>query len=271
MNTRTGQRRHSREVTGWTPGEKSLIATTAGHAPPVHTTQPWVLEFRDPHRISLYERLDLVLSRHDPLGRDRLISCGMALEHVRLAVRVLGWSADLTLFPDAARPDEVGRLTSAGRAKPSDVELARFAALAGREGHREPFAARTTDDEDRALLTAHSTTGAGLRPVRGADELTALARLLHHNALVLTDDPTDQRELLVVETPDDGPHDHVRAGLAAARTWFAATAAGLAASVLTLPFHLPEVRAGLVEILSLNGFPQLLLRIDDPIGQREER
>jgi hypothetical protein len=196
----------------------------------------------------------------------------MALEHVRLAVRALGWSADLTLFPDAARPDEVGRLTSAGRAEPSDVELARFDALAGRQGHRKPFAARTTDDEDRALLTAHSTAGVGLRPVRGTDELTALAKLSHHNALVLRDDHADQRGLLVVvETPDDGPHDHVRAGLAAAQTWLAATAAGLTASVLTLPFHLPGVRAGLVETLSLNGFPQLLLRFGHPIDQREER
>jgi len=323
VNTRTTQHRHGREVSGWTPGEKNLIATAAAHAPSVHNTQPWVLEFHDPHQVSLYERLDRALPRHDPLGRDRLISCGVALEHVRLAVRALGWSADLMVFPDTTRPDEVGRLTAAGRAGPSDVEFARFAAIAGRRSHRKPFAARTTDDESRAVLAAHSTSGVGVRPLRGTGELAALAKLLQHTALVLRDDHAYQRELscwtapvrdplpgagvsaairrtaslpwaglvrrttaipdiatltdrlrgellVVVETPDDGPHDHVRAGLAAAEIWLAATAVGLAASVLTQPFHLSEVRAGLVESLSLNGFPQVLLRFGHPTDQREE-
>lgn len=311
-------------MTGWTPGEKNLIATAAAHAPSVHNTQPWVLEFHDSHQVSLHERIDRALPRHDPLGRDRLISCGAALEHVRLAMRALGWTADLALFPDAERSDEVGRLTATGRAEPSEVELARFGALAGRRSHRKPFAARTTDDESRALLTAHSAAGVGLRPVRGGDELAVLAKLLHHTALVLRADHAYQRELscwtapvrdplpgegvsaatrrpatlpwaglvrrttavpdvatltdrlrgellVVVETPDDGPHDHVRAGVAAAQIWLAAAAAGLVGSVLTQPFQLSEVRAGLVESLSLNGFPQLLLRFGHPTDQREER
>ena len=279
-------------MTGWTPGEKNLIAAAAGHAPSAHDTRPWVLEFHDSRQVSLYERLDRALPRHDPLGRARLISCGAALEHVRLAVRALGWSADLGLFPDAARPDEVGRLTAAERAEPSDVELAWFAAL--RHGHCGPFAAKATDDESRALLAAHSTAGVGLRPVHDVGELAVLAELLHHTALVLRDDHAYQRELswwtatavpdvptltdrlrgellVVVETLDDGPHDHVRAGLAAARIRLAAAAAGLAASLLTQPFHLSEVRAGLVDSLSLNGFPQVLLRFGCPQHQREER
>jgi hypothetical protein len=41
-------------------------------------------------------------------------------------------------------------------------------------------------------------------------------------------------------------------------------------SLLTQLFHLPEVRAGLVESLSMNGFPQLPLRSGCPIDQREE-
>ena len=34
--------------------------------------------------------------------------------------------------------------------------------------------------------------------------------------------------------------------------------------VVTQPFQVPEVLAGLVEALSLNGFPQLLLRLGHP-------
>jgi len=315
-------------VTGWTLGEKNLIATAAARAPSVHNTEPWVLEFGNdelhPHQVSLYERLDRALPRHDPLGRDRLISCGAALAHVRLAIRVLGWTSDLALFPDPARPDEVAMVTATGRAAPSEAELGCFDAHTGRRSHRKPFAARPTDDETRALLAAQNVAGVGLRPVRGRDELAALAKLLHHTALVLRADHAYQRELsawtapvrdplpgegvsaatrrattlpwaglvrrttavpdiatladrlrgellVVVETPDDGPLDQVRAGMAAETVWLAATGAGLAGSVLTQPFHLSEVRAGLVESLSLNGFPQLLLRFGHPTGYREER
>lgn len=305
-------------MTSWTAGEKHLVAAAATRAPSVHNTAPWVLEFRDDgQQVSLYERLDRALPRHDPLGRDRLISCGAALEHVRLAMRVLGWTPELALFPNPARPDEVARVTVTGRRAPSEAERTGYAAITGRCSHRKPFAARPTDDEVRGLLGAHSVTGVGLRPVTGGDEPVVLAKLLHHTALVLRADHAYQRELsvwtapvrdplagagvsaatrrvttlpwaglvrrttavpdiatladrlrgellVVVETLDDGPHDQVRAGMAAEAVWLTATDAGLAGSVLTQPFQLAEVRAGLVESLSLNGFPQLLLRFGHP-------
>jgi hypothetical protein len=64
-------------MTGWTAGEKHLTTAAAVLAPSVHNTRPWVLEFHDDH-VSLCERLDRALPRHDPLGRDQLISCGTA-------------------------------------------------------------------------------------------------------------------------------------------------------------------------------------------------
>jgi hypothetical protein len=70
--------------------------------------------------------------------------------------------------------------------------------------------------------------------------------------------------LLVLLTPDDGPLDHVRAGMAAQVTWLAATAAGLVGSILTQPLQLHEVRAGLIEGMELAGFPQALMRFGHP-------
>lgn len=311
-------------MTGWTVGEKHLVANAAAHAPSVHNTAPWVLDFSDdPRQVSLSERLDRALLQHDPLGRDRRISCGAVLEHVRLAVGVLGWTPELDLYPNPARPEEVARVTVTGHRAPSEVELSRYGAIAGRRSHRKPFAARPTEDEIRGLLGAQHVAGVGLRLVAG-DELTVLAKLLHHTALVLRADDAYQRELsawtapvrdplpgegvsaatrrvttlpwaglvrrttavpdvatladrlrgellVVVETPDDGPRDQVRAGMAAEAVWLAAADVGLAGSVLTQPFQLSEVRAGLVESLSLNGFPQLLLRFGHPTDYREER
>ena len=312
-------------MTGWTIGEKNLIATAAVRAPSVHNTLPWVLDLPDGERVAeLYERLDRALPRHDPAGRDRLISCGAALEHVRIALRVLGWAPEVALFPDPGRPDLVARVRATGRTEQSDVDWRAHAAIGARRSHRKPFAqAPVPDATVHRLLGAHHTGGVGLRPVREGELLT-LAGLLSHTALVLRDDHAYQRELaawtaavhdplpgvgvsaasrrtttlpwaglvrrttavpdvetladrlsreclLLVETVDDGPPDHVRAGAAAESVWLAAVDAGLAGALLTQPFQLSEVRAGLVEALSPQGFPQLLLRFGRRDARHEER
>jgi hypothetical protein len=307
-------------MTAWTLDEKHLIIAAAALAPSVHNTQPWVLEFHDddPHRACLYERLDRALPCHDPLGRDRLISCGAALEHVLLAMRILGWAPELKLHHDSTH--EVACVTATDRTTPSDVDTTRYRAITTRRSHRAPFADRRVEDDlRREILGTHGVDGVGLHVLSAPADSAALAGLLSHSALVLRADHAYQRELagwtasvrdpfpgmgvssatrrtstlpwaglvrpstaipdvgvladrlsreflVLVETPDDGPLDHVRAGMAAERTWLAATAAGLAGSVLTQPFHVREVRAGLVEALSLTGFPQLLLRLGHPRG-----
>lgn len=186
-------------MTGWTLREKNFVTTAAALAPSVHNTAPWILEFHDGPAVSLYERLDRTLPRHDPLGRDRLISCGAALEHVLLAVRVLGWAPDLVLRPDRTHPDEVARVTADRRMPASDVDRERWRAISSRRSHRRRFAERAVDAGSRASLTVASDVdgvdGVGVRPVTDAGEFGALARLLHHAALVLRTDRAYQREL----------------------------------------------------------------------------
>jgi hypothetical protein len=306
-------------VTGWTAGEKTLVADAAVRAPSVHNTMPWVLELPElpgGGRVAeLYERFDRALPRHDPLGRDRLISCGAALEHVRIAVRVLGWEPEMALFPDPGRRDLVARVHARRRTPPSDVDTHAYAAVRARRSYRKPFGPSPVAGHTVGwLIAANHTDGTGLRPVSGDDETRALARLLTHAAHALQDDRGYQRELaawtstvrdplpgtgvtsalrrtatlpwaglirrttavpdadtladrlsreclLLVETPDDGPRDHVLAGAATESVWLAAVGAGLSGALLTQPFQLSEVRAGLVEALSLAGFPQVLLRL----------
>jgi hypothetical protein len=305
-------------MSSWTRGEIEVVETAVGAAPSVHNTQPWTIEFRDGHGLSLFERLDRSLPHHDPLGRDRLLSCGAALENAVLAMRILGWVPDVRLLPDPDRRDEVARVAAATRREPSDVDLARYAAVPLRHSYRQPFAARPVPAERRtALTTAAGTEGVEVRAIAGDEQVGVLTRVLDHAALVLKADRAYQRELsawtaiepnplpgtgvadvpgklatlpwaglvrrsttlpdavtlaarlrreclLLVETPDDGPRDQLRAGRALQATWLAATAAGLAGSLLTQPLHVREVRAGLIEGLELAGFPQAILRLGHP-------
>ncbi|MFB9907618.1 Acg family FMN-binding oxidoreductase [Allokutzneria oryzae] len=70
-----------------------------------------------------------------------------------------------------------------------------------------------------------------------------------------------KESVLVVFTENDGRREHLLAGAALERAWLAATALGLAASVVTQPLHLAEVRGGLAGWLELPGRPHALLRI----------
>ena len=311
-------------MTAWTSGERGIVALAAEQAPSVHNTSPWVLQFHDDdaHGVSLFENLGRALPRHDPLGRDRLISCGAALTNMLLALRVLGWVPEISLRPDRTRRDEVARIVARTRRVPTDAELARHRAIGRRHSCRRPFLEAPVDTG--TLLTAHGVDGVELRALSSADETAAVAKLLTHAALVLRADRAYQRELsvwtaadehpgpgagvavasrrnatlpwaglvrhstavpdvetltdrlgrerlILVETPDDGPLDQVRAGMAMQTAWLIATDAGLVGSVLTQPFQLPEVRAGLVETLSLPGFPQLLLRLGQPLDHEKEK
>ncbi|HEY7596122.1 MAG TPA: nitroreductase [Actinophytocola sp.] len=306
-------------MSDWTKGEIEVVTAAVRAAPSVHNTQPWVLEFHDDgaHGVSLYQRLDRALERHDPLGRDLLISCGAALENLLLAIRVLGWVPALALVP-GDRPDLVGRARVTGRREPSDVELRRYAAVSRRRSYRQPFTSAPIEQSTRdALVAASDTGGVEVRAVRGDGDIDVIARVFDHAALVLKADRAYQRELsawtttsadprpgegvasvprhldtlpwaglvrrltavpdpvvfadrlrreclLVVLTPDDGPLDHVRAGMAVQATWLDATGRGLVGSILTQPLQLRGVRAGLIEGMELAGFPQALMRFGHP-------
>ena len=70
--------------------------------------------------------------------------------------------------------------------------------------------------------------------------------------------------VLVFFSEHDSRREHLLAGTALQRAWLAATALGLAASVVTQPLHLSEVRGGLADLLQLPGRPHALLRVGRP-------
>ncbi|MFB9905383.1 Acg family FMN-binding oxidoreductase [Allokutzneria oryzae] len=70
--------------------------------------------------------------------------------------------------------------------------------------------------------------------------------------------------VLVFLSERDSRREHVLAGAALQRAWLSATALGLAASVVTQPLHLSEVRGRLADALELPGRPHALLRVGRP-------
>jgi len=118
-------------------GHAQYLIATAARAPSVHNSQPWRFRvsqdaielWSDPRRRTW----------SDASGRELLISCGAALFGLRLAVRSLGFQADVELLPDPGRLRLLARVRP-GRALPMNALEARMmAAVPHRHTHRGPF------------------------------------------------------------------------------------------------------------------------------------
>jgi hypothetical protein len=71
----------------------------ACRAPSLHNSQPWRW-ILDDDRLQLFVDPDRVVRRTDRSGREAIISCGVALDHLRVAVAAAGWKANVERFPN---------------------------------------------------------------------------------------------------------------------------------------------------------------------------
>ncbi|MFC4083936.1 Acg family FMN-binding oxidoreductase [Amycolatopsis samaneae] len=300
----------------WSEGDVEVLARAVVRAPSVHNTQPWRLVL-PAGRAEVFERPELALGRHDPEGRDRLISCGAALANLQLAVRVLGRRAELLLPRAGEAAALAGSVLVDGHEPPTSAELHAYSAIPRRRSHRRPFAGARVPDEVSEVLVKAATSAGGDVVRAHEDQLPALAGLFEHAARTLRGDREYQAELaewttawrpdgvgegllapgydrsgppwaglirargripgrqtlltrmeheslLFFVTRRDERDEHARAGIAMQRAWLAAVDAGLSASVLTQPLHVPPIRAQLAERLGLPGPPQVIMRFGYP-------
>jgi hypothetical protein len=118
-------------------GQASYLVGVAARAPSLHNTQPWRFKVGE-HAVELYADATRQL-REDPTGREMLISCGAALFGLRLAVRSLGYLAEVEVFPEPAELRLLARVRP-GRAEPmTPQERGMLRAVPHRHTHRGPF------------------------------------------------------------------------------------------------------------------------------------
>ncbi|MEU5266581.1 nitroreductase [Amycolatopsis sp. NPDC021455] len=174
-----------------TTEQLGVLARAVSRAPSVHNSQPWQLLVRGTE-VDLIERRDVALRRHDPSGRDRLLSCGAALTNLELAVRALGRDCRVDLRADG---DVVATVTIGRPRVASARAYTLYQAIGRRRSHRHRFFHnRVPTDVHRALVAAGETTGVHV-VVPG--RLDKLAELLGFATRVLRDDRGYQRELAV--------------------------------------------------------------------------
>ena len=110
----------------------------ACRAPSLHNSQPWrwVAEEGALHLLGDPRRM---MRATDHAGRELRLSCGVVLDHLRVAMAVAGWESVIDRFDEHAEPDYLAGL----RFRPADVDVSdrrRAEAIRRRRTDRLPFA-----------------------------------------------------------------------------------------------------------------------------------
>lgn len=140
-----------------TPLATSTLQRAAGlasRAPSLHNSQPWAWRADGP-LLHLYADRRRFLPRSDPDGRGLLLSCGIVLHHMRVALAASGWASTVERFPDPRDPDHVAALR-VDRAVPSadDRTLAKMMVL--RRSDRRRFSSWPVPDHHLEVMRARA-------------------------------------------------------------------------------------------------------------------
>jgi hypothetical protein len=158
--------------------EWTRVVEAATRAPSIHNTQPWLFRV-DGDRLEVRTDPSRALPALDPSGRQRVLSCGVAVEFAVVALTAAGHAAEVDVLADAADPDLLATVAVTGRHEPDEQDRVLGQAIDARHTERAPFQPRAVPDEvvDRLQATAGAFR-VWLRPVSGSDEEVATVFLI---------------------------------------------------------------------------------------------
>lgn len=125
----------------------------ACRAPSLHNSQPWRWVV-DGAGIELFLDRDRTMPSADRTGREALISCGAALDHLRVTLAAAGWAVTVTRFPDPGQPDHLAHVDLAPLEGVSAADRRLAAAIPARRTDRLPLGAPPDRDRLVSVLRA---------------------------------------------------------------------------------------------------------------------
>ena len=112
----------------------------ACRAPSLHNSQPWRW-VADGGSLKLFLDRDRVVHSTDRSGREAIISCGVVLDHLRVATAAAGWTATVDRFPNPNNLDHLASVEFSPMDFVTDAHRRRADAILSRRTDRLPFAA----------------------------------------------------------------------------------------------------------------------------------
>ncbi len=112
----------------------------ACRAPSLHNSQPWRW-VADCGSLKLFLDRDRVVHSTDRSGREAIISCGVVLDHLRVATAAAGWTVTVDRFPNPNNLDHLASVEFSPMDFVTDAHRRRADAILSRRTDRLPFAA----------------------------------------------------------------------------------------------------------------------------------
>ncbi len=110
----------------------------ACRAPSVHNSQPWRW-VAEGNAVHLFVDRNRTVPATDGSGREALVSCGAALDHLRVAMTAAGWGADTVRFPNPNNRDHLATLEFSATDQVTAAQRDRAGAILQRRTDRLPF------------------------------------------------------------------------------------------------------------------------------------
>jgi nitroreductase len=140
----------------------------ACRAPSYHNSQPWLwVADRDGLHLNLDPRR---VVETDLTKRQALISCGVALDHLRVAMAAAGWEANIDRYPDPNNLEHLASISFTETTAVTDEKRRRAEAITVRRTDRLPFGPVTDwSDFETALRRQIDDTVALVDVISDAD------------------------------------------------------------------------------------------------------
>ncbi|MGV0717974.1 NAD(P)H nitroreductase [Mycolicibacterium sp. XJ662] len=149
------------------------VVQTAGRAPSLYNSQPWRwvadIAATSP-ALQLFLDTDRVLYSADRSGREAVMGCGAALDHLRVVAAATGWRTVVDRLPNPNDPRHLASVDFRPMETITDGQRRRAEAILRRRTDRLPFRAPPDWDPVEAQLR-RAVTSAAVRLDVLADEL----------------------------------------------------------------------------------------------------
>lgn len=198
------------------PGEAVLtdeqwteIVAAATRAPSIHNTQPWLF-IALPGRLEVHTDPGRALPVLDPSGRQRVISCGVAVEFAAAAARAAGHCVVVEQLPDAANSDHLATVHVGEPTEPGAADREMADAIERRHTQRGAFLPRAVpaDLVDRLQAEA-GEFGVWLKHISTSEEEVATVFLISRAEEIEQHEPAYLAELSSWLRTDPGAVDGV--------------------------------------------------------------
>lgn len=175
-------------------------------APSIYNTQPWHFRLQA-DAAELYLDARRTLPVVDPQQREAVISCGVALTDLCVALRHFGYAGAVELLPDPDRPDLLARVRPGPLRPATALDHLLFRSIPVRHTNRHAFTDQVVPpDRLDEWQSAALGVGAWLQPVQGARSMAVLGSLIARADRRLWADPAYRHERAHWEHPQNSPH-----------------------------------------------------------------